>query len=298
MAPATVVFGGTGFLGRRIVRRLLERGDGVSAASRHPGRGQPAATAHALARLKPVRADIGDDASIQRAVAGASAVVNAVSLYRERERRTFHGVHVRGAARLAALCREAGVARLVHLSGIGADPASSSAYIRNRGEGELAVRAAFPTASIIRPAVMFGPDDAFLVPLAGMLRRLPAFPLFGHGLSRLQPAHVEDVAEAIVRIILSAQAEPLYELGGPVIYRYRELLEAICRRFGWQRALLPVPFALWHGLAYLAELLPRTPITRNQVELMQVDTVCAPELPGFESLGIEPGTIGSVLDVL
>ena len=298
MPLKTVVFGGTGFLGRRVVRHLLDRGDGVRAASRHAGRDRLALFGDRAAGLELVEADIGDAASIRRAVGDASGVVNAVSLYRERGPQSFQGVHVEAAARLATLCREAGVARLVHVSGIGADPASSSPYIRSRGEGELAVRAVFPEATIIRPSVMFGPDDAFLVPIVGLLRRFPAFPLFGQGRTSLQPTHVEDVAEAIVRLIAGAQGQPLFEFGGPAIYQYRGLLEAVCKHYGWRRALVPVPFWVWHSCAHVAELLPRAAITRNQVELMKADNVASAGLPGFESLSIESRGIETVLRAL
>src|SRR5262249_31285624 len=153
--------------------------------------------------------------------------------------------------------------------------ASTSPYIRSRGEGENAVRAAFPAATIIRPAVMFGPDDAFLMPLTGLLRKFPLFPVFGGGQTVLQPAFVEDVGEAIARTFDAAQAEPVYELAGPRTYTYRDLLQTVSSRLGVRRALVPVPFAIWQTLAFLAEFLPEPPITRNQVELMKIDNVAS-----------------------
>lgn len=288
-----VVFGGTGFLGRRVVRHLLDHACAVRAASRHPERGESIFPATPLLEL--VRADIGEDATVRDAVKDAFAAVNAVSLYVERGNQTFHSVHVEAAERLARHARDAGIARLVHVSGIGADPASSSPYIRSRGGGEHAVRAAFPEATIVRPAVMFGPDDAFLTPLTGLLRRFPVFPVFGNGDTRLQPAHVEDVAEAIARIIDAPQAQALYELAGPRIYTYQGLLETVSSHFGLRRAFVPVPFVIWRTLAYFAELLPQPPITRNQVELMRIDNVSSPDRLGFGALGIQPGGIETVL---
>jgi NADH dehydrogenase len=246
-------------------------------------------------RLELVEADISKDSSIRGAVMAAYAVVNAVSLYLERGHQTFHSVHVDAAMRLAVCSREAGVARLVHVSGIGADPASSSPYIRSRGEGEIAVRASFPGAIIIRPAVMFGPDDAFLTPIATLIRKSPAFALFGRGCTMLQPVHVEDVGEAIARIIGTAQAEPLYEFAGPRIYAYRDLLEMVCNYLGLRRALVPVPFAIWRILGFVAEFLPRPPITRNQVDLMRTDNISSPAQPGLSALGVEPRGIETVL---
>lgn len=290
-----MVFGGTGFLGRRVVRHLLDHAYAVRVASRHPERGKSIFSTIPPPLLELVQADIGEDASTGDAVRGAFAAVNAVSLYLEHGNQTFHSVHVEAAERLARHSREAGVARLVHVSGIGADSASPSPYIRSRGEGEIAVRAAFPEATIIRSAVMFGPNDAFLTPLAGLLRKSPIFAMFGRGGSRLQPAHVEDVGEAIARAVNARPAQALYELAGPRIYTYRELLETISGHFGLRRAFVPVPFVSWQMLAYFAELLPRPPITRSQVELMRIDNISSPELPGFGALGIQPSGIEAVL---
>src|SRR5262245_5872751 len=288
------VFGGTGFLGRRIVRHFLDHGAAVRVAARHPERGatifQGSAPAPEL-----VRADVNDDASMRAAIFGTACVVNAVSLYVEHGAQTFRAVHVDAAARLARHAHAAGVAHLVHVSGIGADPISRSPYIRSRGEGENAVRAAFPSAIIIRPAVMFGPDDALLDPLIALLRRLPVFPLFGRGNTAMQPAYVEDVAEAVVRALDAPQSDAIYELGGPRIYRYEELLRTLAAHLGIRPLLVPLPFTIWQALALAAETLPRPPVTRNQVELMAADNVASPDCPGFQDLGIEPRAIEHVL---
>jgi uncharacterized protein YbjT (DUF2867 family) len=289
-----VVFGGTGFLGRRVVRHLADHGFALRVATRHPDRDR-LVSAGITAELEMIRADIGEDASVRPAVEGAFAVVNAVSLYVERDGQTFHSVHVQAAERLAKLSHDAGVARLVHVSGIGADAASPSPYVRSRGKGEHAVSAAFAKAVIIRPAVMFGPDDAFLMAISGLLRKLPVFPLFGNGRTRLQPGYVEDVGEAIARIIDGPEPQAVYELAGPRIWTYEELLQAIADRLGLRRMLVPLPFAAWQALAFLAEFLPSPPITRNQVELMTLDNVASPDAAGFDTLGITPSGIERVL---
>jgi uncharacterized protein YbjT (DUF2867 family) len=227
MAPGKVtVFGGTGFLGQHVVRCLLERDFSVRVAVRHPER--IAALFPAL-HLDTIQADVNDDRSVAAALAGVEGVVNAVSLYAETGSETFHSVHVEAATRVARLARQAGVGRFIHVSGIGADAESASPYIRSRGKGEKAVREAFSAATLIRPSVMFGRGDAFLIPIARMLRRLPVFPLFGHGQTQLQPAYVEDVADAIARVMQNAQFPMCYELGGPRVYAYRSLLEVIAR---------------------------------------------------------------------
>src|ERR1700704_5242064 len=289
------VFGGTGFLGRRIVRHLRSPGFLVRIASRHPDRG------HRLfgpddPQLQFLEANIQDERSVADALAGAYGVVNAVSLYVEHGEETFHSVHVDSAQRVAAQARRAGVERLIHISGIGADAASQSRYIRKRGEGELVVRAAFRDAIFIRPAVMFGPEDAFLTTMLKLLRQLPIYPMFGRGLTRLQPAYVEDVAEAIGRVMQRAETPSMiFEFGGPRVYSYEEFLRAVARQAGLTPRLIPIPFAVWHALARASEMFPSPLLTRNQVELMQIDTVSSPQMPGFVELGISPHSIEAIL---
>src|SRR4249920_3934066 len=289
------VFGGTGFLGRRIVRHIRTHGFSVRTASRNPDRG------HRLfgpddPQLKSVGANIHDERSVADALAGAYGVINAVSLYVEHGRETFHSVHVESAQRVAAQALRAGVDRLIHISGIGADTASQSRYIRKRGEGELAVQAAFGDALFVRPAVMFGPDDAFLTAILRLLRQLPIYPMFGRGLTRLQPAYVEDVAEAIARALQRTEMHAItFECGGPRVYSYKEILRVVAREAGLRRMLIPMPFAAWHLLAWASERLPRPPVTRNQVDLMQADNLSSPEMPGFGELGIFPHSVEEIL---
>src|ERR1700676_2419423 len=288
------VFGGTGFLGRRIVRQLRYREFPVRIASRHPDRG------HRLfgpddPQLQSVQANIHEERSVAEALAGAYGVVNAVSLYVERRQEAFYCVHVESAQRVAAQARRAGV-RLVHVSGIGADAASPSRYIRKRGEGELAVRAAFSEAIFVRPAVMFGPDDAFLTTVLKLIRQFPIYPMFGRGRTRLQPAYVEDVAEGIARVMLRAETNSIiFEFGGPRVYSYEQFLRAVAHQAGLARLLIPIPFAVWHALAWASEILPGPLLTRNQVELMEIDTVSSPEMPGFIELGISPHSVEAIL---
>ena len=289
------VFGGTGFLGRRAVRHLRKREFSVRVASRHPDRG------HGLfglddPQLHSVKANIHDERSVANALAGAYGVVNAVSLYVEHGQETFHSVHVESAQRVAAQARRAGVERLAHVSGIGSDAASPSLYIRKRGEGELAVRAAFADAILIRPAVMFGPDNSFLTTILKLLGRLPVYPMFGRGLTKLQPAYVEDVGEAIARALQRTETRAItFECGGLRVYSYEKFLRAVAHEANLKPTLIPVPFAAWHGLAWISEMLPSPPVTRNQVELMQVDNVSSPDLPGFGELGILPNSVEELL---
>jgi uncharacterized protein YbjT (DUF2867 family) len=289
------VFGGTGFLGRRVVDRLRKHDFIVRVASRHAQRSRELFGPDDP-QLQSLEADVHEPQAVAGALAGAYAAVNVVSLYVERGGDTFHSVHVEAARHLAVRAQQKGLERLVHVSGIGAEPASPSLYIRKRGEGELAVRAAFPDAVIVRPAVMFGPDDAFLTTILALLRNLPVFPMFGRGLTRLQPAYVGDVAEAIARVLaLTERRAVTFECGGPRIYSYEELLRAMAREAGLTARLMPMPFAAWHALASVGEMLPNAPVTRNQIELMQIDTVAAPSMPGFAELGISPRPLEDVV---
>jgi uncharacterized protein YbjT (DUF2867 family) len=291
VAQIVTVFGGTGFLGRRITRHLHDKGFVVRIASRHP---RPSSGDDP--QLQPVAADAHDERSIASAVAGAFGVVNAVSLYVERGKETFHAVHVAAAERLVVEARKARVERFVQISGIGADAQSASPYIRARGQGEQAVRGVFAGATVIRPAVMFGPDDAFLNTLIKLLRRLPVYPMFGRGETKLQPADVEDVAEAVAKVMQRTVGEALtVECGGPRVYSYQELLRTIARAANVKPILMPVPFTIWHGMGWIAEMLPGAPVTRNQVELMQIDTVASASLPGVADLGISPRPMEDVL---
>jgi uncharacterized protein YbjT (DUF2867 family) len=293
-----VVFGGTGFLGRRVVRHLLARNCEVRAASRRPER--------ITSMLEPdtpgllsIRADIHNEPEVAAAFEGAYGVVNAVSLYVERGKDTFRSVHVDAAAQIAGVAREAGIEHLVHISGIGADAeSSSSTYISARGAGEQAVQRAFVNATLIRPSVMFGPDDAFLTTLVKLVRFLPVCPMFGRGQSRLQPVYVEDVAEGVTRALLDTPgaAGPYYEFGGPQIYTYEELLRTVALHVGARTKLLPMPFALWQLAARISEYLPGAPLTRDQVALMRDDNLPSPHVPGLKELAIQPTPMEAVLE--
>jgi uncharacterized protein YbjT (DUF2867 family) len=292
-----VVLGATGFLGRRVVRHLLDRGFRARAVARHPERVPPLFGPNEMG-LEAVGANVHDEVAVAAALADAYGAVNAVSLYVERGgHETFRAVHVEAAARVARLASDAGVERLIHVSGIGADPTSPSDYIRARGEGEIVVREAFPGATVVRPSVMFAPDDHFLTTLASLLRTLPVYPLFGRGGTRLQPVHADDVAEAIARILgCTANADHrCYELGGPRSYTYAELLRGIADRIGTRAWLLPLPFALWQAVAFVSEFAPAAPLTRSQVALMRRDNVASQELPGLRDLQITPTSLEDVL---
>jgi uncharacterized protein YbjT (DUF2867 family) len=278
------------------VRHLLDRGFTVRVAARHPERVQAVFPSDEPVP-EAVAANLHDEAAVAAALHRAHGAVNAVSLYVEHGRESFDVVHVDRAARLARCAREAGVERLVHVSGIGADPESSAPYIRARGRGELAVTQTFGAVTLVRPAVMFGPDDAFLTRMVKLVRTLPVYPMFGRGQTRLQPVHVDDVAEAIARMLNRSDGadRSCYELGGPRIYTYQELLQSIAGEMGTRARMVPMPFAVWRVLAGIAEFLPGTPLTRNQIALLQHDNIASTELPGLPELSITPTALEAIV---
>jgi uncharacterized protein YbjT (DUF2867 family) len=294
--PCITVFGGSGFLGRQIVRRLAADGGDVRVAVRHPERATFPGEAGAAGNITAIYADVWDEVSVGPAVAGADAVVNTVGHYVERGRATFEAIHGQGALHVARAAAAAGVGRLVHISGIGADEQSESPYVRARAVGERLVREAFPQATILRPSVMFGPEDAFFNQLAGIARLMPVLPLFGSGDVRLQPAYVGDVAEAVAKALTMKAAEgETYELGGPRAYSYKALLQLLLRQVGRKRLLLPVPYLAWDLLAAVMAPLPKRPISRDQVVLMKHDNVVGPTALGFAALGIAPHSVEKIL---
>jgi NADH dehydrogenase len=288
------VFGGTGFLGRRLVRRLAGEGASVRVAVRSPERAR--SVLPDPDRVEVLRADVREPASVAAAVAGADAVVNAVSAYVEKAGVSFESVHVQGARTVAQEAFAAGVARLVLVSGIGADPESASPYIRARGRGELAARQAFPGATVVRPGAMFGPGDALFGALADIVRLSPVVPLIGGGRTRVQPVYVEDVAEAIARVLAErGSAGQTYELAGPGAYTLRELVGFVLRLVDKRRLLVPVPFAVAEVQARLFELLPSPPLTTSQVDLLRMDNLASGDLPGLRELGIRAKAIEDIV---
>jgi uncharacterized protein YbjT (DUF2867 family) len=291
-----VVFGGGGFLGRRLVDRLTAEGMTARVAVRHPDRTRIELRSMGFERVAVVPADVRDQSSVAAALEEADAVVNAVSAFIEKGGVTFEAVHVRGAENVAREAAAAGVARLVLVSGIGADPDSSSPYIRARGRGELIVRQAFPGATIVRPGTMFGPGDALFGTLAALARLLPALPLIGGGSTRLQPIFVEDVAEAISSILSDpGTVGRTYELAGPKVYTLRELVNMTLQLMGKRRLLVPIPFAVADVQARLFEFLPNPPLTTGQVDLLKTDNVVSGALPDVQELGIQPKTVEEVI---
>jgi NADH dehydrogenase len=291
------VFGGSGFIGRYVVRRLAAEGWVVRVAVRDPIAAAFLKTAGNVGQVVPMRVDItADDAVVEAAIAGADAVINLVGILYESGRRTFKAIHAEAPERLARIAAREGVASFVQMSALGADPDSPSAYARTKAAGEAAVLAAFPAASIIRPAIVFGPEDGFFNRFGRMARYSLALPLIGGGHNRFQPVYVADVADAIIRTLHAEAARgQTYELGGPRVYTFRELMELMLRELRRHRGLIPIPYWLADIQAAVLQLLPFPLLTRDQVKLLRVDNVLSGTKPGLAELGIQPTALELIL---
>lgn len=283
------IFGGTGFLGRHLVKRLCEHGAIVRVATRDPHCANYLQPMGAVGQIVLVPWSPAREETIAAAVNGADFVVNLVGILYERRRGDFQRIQAELPGRIARAAAAAGASRLVHISAIGADPASPSRYARTKAEGEQAVRAAFPNATILRPSIMFGPGDGFFGRFGAMAQLSPVLPLVGGGKTRFQPVFVGDVAQAITAALeRSDAAGRTYELGGPRVYTFKELLEWLLKVLGRRRWLAPLSFGLASFQARFLEFLPVPPLTRDQVELLKRDNVVSPGAKTLTDLGVHP----------
>ncbi len=296
------IFGASGFIGRHLVRCLAADGVRIRAAVRRPDRALFLTPMGDVGQVVPIQANVRDDASVRAALEGADAAVNLVGVLQGGGRQTFEALHHVGAGRVARLARETGVRRLVQISAIGAEAGSKAQYARSKAKGEAAVREAFPDATIVRPSLVFGPEDDLFNRFASLARFLPVLPIFGHGLladagaTRFQPVYVGDVADAIRRVLADpASAGKTYELGGPQVLTYREIMELVLRYTGRRRGLVPYPFRLARLHAAFIQLVPGAPITVDQMRLLEMDNVVSADAATLADLGIEPTPVDSVV---
>ena len=294
------VFGGSGFIGRHVVRALLKRGWRVRAAVRRPdlaGHLQPLGM---VGWVQPVQANLRYRWSVDRAVEGADAVVNLVAILAESGRQRFDTIHSFGARAVAEATRNAGIGRLVHVSAIGADPESASDYARTKAAGEKAVFETIPAATVFRPSIVFGPEDKFFNRFAGMAPFTPALPLIGGGHTRFQPAFVGDVARAIADAVEGkAKGGTVYELGGPEVKTFRECMELMLKEIDRSRLLVPLPFPVAGAMASVLQHMPGKLLTPDQLRQLKYDNVVSEaarrEKRTFAGLGIEPTSLASIL---
>lgn len=280
------VFGGSGFIGRYIVKRLAARGHVVRVAVRDPEAARFLKPMGNVGQIVPLFASIANEVHVQRAVEGAAIVVNTVGILAERRPGDFRSLQAEGAGRIARLSAAAGVDKMVHLSAIGADPASPSLYASTKAQGEAAVREAFPAATILRPSIVFGPEDQFFNRFASMAQILPIMPVIA-GETRFQPVFVGDVADAALAAIDRADAAGgVFELGGPTVWTFRELLAYILDVTRRKRWMLDIPMPVMQFQAKILERLPTKPLTQDQLILLAKDNVVSSGTPGLAELGI------------
>jgi NADH dehydrogenase len=290
------VFGGTGFIGRHLVALLLQSGATVRVAARRPGDVRIATQSANAPEI--IQTDLLDEVTVGSAVAGADAVVNLVGILTETATQTYRAIHVDGARRVALAAKRHGVTRLIQISALGARLTSPAISDQTKAEGEQAVRAVFPQATIVRPSLTFGEDDHFFNRFAAMIRSSPVLPLIGGGTTKFQPVFVGDMTAGLLELLKrSDTAGKTYEFGGPQVYSFRALLELLLTALNRQRVLIPIPFGLAEMQAGLFELLPNPPLTRDQVRLLKTDKVASGMEPTLGDLGVQLRQLEGFLSV-
>jgi len=302
MSKLVTIFGGSGFVGRYIARRMAKEGWRVRVAVRRPNEALFVKPYGTPGQVEPLACNIRDDASVRAMIRGADAVVNCVGILNGVGANSFDAVQAEGAGRIARIAKAEGVDRLVHVSAIGADPASDSDYSRTKGEGEAAVLAAFPEAVILRPSIIFGTEDGFFNRFAAMTRMGPVLPVVGAN-TRFQPVFVDDVAQAAVKGVLGQAPAGVYELGGPEVDSFRGLMGRMLKVIQRRRAVVNMPFLIARVMGFGFDmvqavtlgLIQNKMITRDQVKNLRRDNVVSPSARGFADLGIAPTAMDAVL---
>ena len=291
------VFGGSGFVGRAIVRALAQEGYQVRVACRRIELAERTKTAGDVGQVTVMRTNLRVPSSVAAAVAGSQAVVNAAGIPFQRGRQRYQSVHVAGARAIAEASRAAGVQRLVHISGVGAEHRNSpNKYVRSKVEAEDAIISGFESATILRPSVVFGPEDVMFNRIAQIAAQAPFLPVVGDGSAKVQPVFVGDVGSAVAAVLARPEtAKTVFELGGPRIYTYREIAALTLRVIDRQKPIIGVPAGLMKIAGFFAEFLPVPPLTYDQVGLLTADNVARPGAPGLAELGIEPTAAEAIL---
>ena len=301
MQGLVTVFGGTGFVGKYVVRALARNGWRIRVAARNPLRAPQLRVMGEVGQIEFAQVDLKRCASVEAALEGSTAVVNLVAVLFETGGQTFDALQATGARWIAEAAAERGITRMIQVSAIGADARSPSAYARAKAEGEAAVRAALPGATILRPSVVFGPEDKFFNRFAAMAALSPVLPVVG-AKTRFQPVYAGDVGQAVAEALKPSREAHgrTYELGGPGVYSFEELMRIMLRDIQRKRTLLPIPFPIADAIgkagdiqAFLLPLAP--PLTSDQAKLLRTDNVADPALPGLDVLGVEATAIEAVL---
>ncbi|MEM8758969.1 MAG: complex I NDUFA9 subunit family protein [Pseudomonadota bacterium] len=294
-AKTVAIIGGSGFVGRYIAQAMAKRGWRVKVGCRRPNEAHFVRPHGVVGQVEPIQCNVRDGASVEAFVSGVDAVVYSVGVLYNAGKNTFEAVQAEGPARAARAAKAAGVGRFVLISAIGADAASPSAYARTKAEGEAAVLAEYPDAVILRPSIVFGPEDQFFNRFAAMARFSPVIPVVG-GSSRFQPVWVQDVAEAAAKAVMGEAASGIYELGGPSVYTFKELIRLMLSVIRRKRGIVDIPIPIGRLQGKVMGLLPDPPLTEDQVLLLKNDNVVAEGAQGFEALGIEPEAAEGIIE--
>jgi NADH dehydrogenase len=290
------VFGGSGFLGRHMVRALANEGWRIRVAVRRPNNALFLRPMGRVGQIQIVKANVQNEETVRAALKGADAAINLVAVLYQSGNQRFESLHVEAAERIARLAAELGVGRLLHVSALGVEGNERSRYARTKALGERRVREAFPRATIFRPSVVFGPEDDFFNKFAWLARLSPMLPLIGGGRTRFQPVFVGDIARATVKVLGDAStAGKTYELGGPETMTLKEVMELALRETRRNRLLLPIPFGLARVKGAVLGLLPRPLLTLDQVRLLESDNVVSDGAATFRDLGIVPEAAGAII---
>jgi NADH dehydrogenase len=291
------VFGGSGFIGRHLIRRLAKTGATIRVPVRNAEKAKFLKPMGDVGQIVPIAVDIRDPAAVAAQVAHADAVVSLVGILAPTQGRSFQAIQAEAPGVIARAAAAAGAARMVHVSAIGADLEAAAEYARTKAEGERAVLAGFPTATILRPSIVFGPEDNFFNLFAGMARLAPVLPAFGGGATRMQPVYVGDVADAIMASLTTPDhLGKTYELGGPEVHSFRELMQMALDHSGrGAKPIIGVPFPIAMLQGWVLEKLPFKLLTQDQVTMLKSDNVCSGALPGLEAFGIRPTALGAIL---
>jgi len=312
------VFGGSGFIGRHVIQRLAKQGAQIRVATRDTEAANFLKPLGEIGQITPIPINISNGASFTRALNGANQAINLIGILSKSGKSTFERIHVETARTIANTATQVGVKKLIHVSALGASSQSASVYARTKAAGEEAVKESFEEAVIVRPSAIFGQEDQFFNVFASLARFTPVMPVFGcplfpkfklfglnapfdtnfygNGGTRLQPVFVGDVADAIVKILeIGTSSDKIYELGGPKVYSFKEMLEMVLKECGRPRILVPCPFALAKFGAWFMEFLPKPLITCDQVTLLKTDNVVSRDLPGFDNLEIKPAAAEAML---
>ena len=298
---SVTIFGGSGFIGRHLIRELAKSGARIRIAVRKPNRAKFLEPLGNVGQILPVYSDLTDYNSVSKAIDGSNIIINLVGILHNTGKYTFNSVHVKGAENLAKLAKEKNIIRLVHISALGADKDSKSFSSRSKAEGEDAILSNFSKATVLRPSLIFGTEDKFFNRFASMSRFMPILPIFGNSFSNIgktlfQPVYVEDIVKSVIFSTENASAEgKVFELGGPKQYSYKELMSIILDITGRKRMLLPVNVSNAKILAFFLEMLPGTLLTRDQLTQIMINNIVSKGAYSFSDMNISPTPLETIV---